>query len=560
MLKLSAICLATLLVLHTPFSVAQTRPVAALSDSALSASIDASLARHFKKDEPGATVIVTREGKPVLRKAYGMADVAKGAVMTPEHTLRLGSITKQFTAVAILMLAEEGKLAVSDDITKFLPDYPTKGKKITIEHLLTHTSGIVSYTSKRAFMAGMASDISVAQMIDSFKNDPLEFEPGTRYKYNNSAYFLLGAVIEKLSGMSYAKFVEQRIFVPLGMNNSAFEGYERGQAPRAAGHSRSDKGYSPARALSMSWPYAAGSLVSSVDDLATWDAAIGNGKLLKPASWKQAFTSYKLADGSSTNYGYGWDVAQFKGTPNISHGGGINGFSTYAMRLPEQKIYVAVLTNSDSGIVPSEMIANKAAAAAMGMPFPELQAIALTAEQLDAFTGTYKMDDKNERIIRREQDKLMMTRPGRPPVAMVPYSPTGFMLDNTLARFEFTRNASGEVSGLTVHNADGSPVNNARTGPLPAEPKAVQLSYADFDKLAGRYELAPQFILEVSRDGNRFFAQASGQGKIEIQALSPTLFWSKAVNGRLQFGKSADGKDQLVLTQGGRDQAAVRLP
>ncbi len=243
----------------------------------------------------------------------------------------------------------------------------------------------------------------------------------------------------------------------------------------------------------------------------------------------------------------------------IAHGGGINGFSTYALRMPEQKVFVAVLTNADDGIVSAEMIATKAAAAAVGQPFTDFKPVVLTTQQLDAVTGVYKIDDKSERIIRREQDKLMMLRPGRPPAVLQPFSATGFFVDNTLAHFEFGRNAAGEVNQITVHNPEG-PVVNPRTGPVPADPKPIQLAAAEFDKLVGRYALTPQFILEVSREGERFYTQASGQGKIEIVALSPTLFWAKSIDGKLQFGKSADGKEQLVMTQNGRDRTALRLP
>lgn len=200
MLKLSAVCIAALILLHTPDSAAQAGAVATASaDQPVAARIDGLFAPLFKANEPGATVIVTRDGQTVFRKAYGMADAAKGVALTPDTSMRLGSITKQFTAAGILMLAEEGKLALSDDITRFLPDYPTRGKRITIEHLLTHTSGIVSYTGKQGFGAMMNRDMPVTQMIDFFKNDPLDFEPGSVHKYNNSGYFLLGAVIEKVS-------------------------------------------------------------------------------------------------------------------------------------------------------------------------------------------------------------------------------------------------------------------------------------------------------------------------------------------------------------------------
>ncbi|MDN2673878.1 serine hydrolase [Janthinobacterium sp. SUN026] len=376
----SPLLLTLLLVLHAPASHADsastTAPASvtgASEEVALAARIDSEIAPLFKANEPGATVIVTQAGLTVFRKAYGMADVAKGLPMTPDTVMRIASISKQFTATGILMLADEGKLALDDDIQKFLPDYPSGGKRITIEHLLTHTSGIANFTNKPTFEAGMNTDQTVSQMIDSFKNDALQFEPGTRYSYSNSGYFLLGAIIEKVSGLSYAKFVEQRIFVPLGMRDSAYEGHERGSAMRAKGYTRSSagSGFEPGKAVSMTLPYAAGALVSTVDDLARWDAAVSAGTLLKPSSQQKAFTAHVLADGKSVPYGYGWSVRKMRGMPMQSHGGGIPGFSTYALRLPEKQLYVAVLTNADRGLPGAEMIAVKAATIAVGNGFPE---------------------------------------------------------------------------------------------------------------------------------------------------------------------------------------------
>jgi len=251
--------------------------------SDLASRIDASIAPLYKADAPGSTIIVTKDGKTVFRKAYGMADTGAKLAMSPDMSLRLGSITKQFTAVAILKLAEQGKLSVGDDFRKYLPDFPDKGKTITIEHLLTHTSGIPSYTGLPGFRASMAKDVTVNELIATFKDLPLEFAPGARFAYNNSGYILLGAVIEKVSGQRYADFMATQIFDPLGMQHTAYEGFERNKVLAARGHEGRDGAFRPAAALSMTLPYAAGSLVSTVDDLARWDAAITAGKLLKPA-------------------------------------------------------------------------------------------------------------------------------------------------------------------------------------------------------------------------------------------------------------------------------------
>lgn len=474
MLKLSALSfatLATLAALNATAALAQDAGAAArdvnvanvatpAAEKALAERIDALIGPYYKADAPGATVIVVQDGRTVLRKAYGMADVARRIPMTPDTALRLGSITKQFTAVGILMLVDEGKVALDDDITKFLPDYPTRGKRITIEQLLTHTSGIVSFTSKPAFFKSTGTDKSVAEMIDSFKNDPLEFEPGTRWAYNNSGYFLLGAVIEKVSGQTYAAFLEARIFKPLGMQHTAYEGQERNAGPRATGHTKGLLGgVSTAKPISMTQPYAAGALVSTVDDLARWDAAISAGKLLKPASWQKAHTSAVLADGKPTNYGYGWKIGTLRGVPMVAHDGGIDGFSTSAVRLPQQKVYVAVLTNSDAPKVQPETLALKAAAMTIGNPFPDFKAVKVDQALLDAYAGTYRIDATATRSFKRDGEKLVMQRSNRDPVTIMPFSNEEFVIPDSLTTFRFARNPKGEVSQVIVTSQGAEMVN-----------------------------------------------------------------------------------------------------
>lgn len=558
MLKLSAVAVAVILLSNPVLAQAQQPATRAATAQPLAGKLDALFKPQYKADDPGATVIVVKDGKTVFRKAYGAADVAAKTPLTPGTVLRLGSITKQFTAVAILMLAEEGKLALNDPITRFFPDYPTQGKVITIEHLLTHTSGIVSYTGKSNYVATMAKDLTVAQMIDGFRNDPLEFEPGTRFKYNNSGYFLLGAIIERVAGTSYASFLEGRIFTPLGMKDTAYEGVERSNAPRAVGYTAQEKGFAPAQPLSMSQPYAAGALVSTVDDLAKWDAAIASGKLLKPVSWKMAFTSYKLSPEKSTGYGYGWGVGTLQGTPVVDHGGGINGFRTYALRLPEQKVFVAVLSNADSGNANPEVLAKKAAALAIGKPIMEPKEIKLDAKALDAFTGMYETDDEDKRTFTSRDGKLMMARGDRSPAALTPYSKNGFFIPGTLARFEFERDAQGKVTHVTVDN-EGNRVRNGRIGDAPAEREAVKIDHAGFDARAGSYQLAPQFTITLSREGERYYAQATGQRKIEIFPASEDVFFSRDVNAELRFGKAADGAPNVVLHQNGQATPGTRL-
>ena len=563
MLLRTAICAAVLLLCQPQAALAQDTAAhparTAPGAEELASRIDGAVAPYFQADAPGATVIVVKDGKTVLRKAYGKADVQNGVAMTPDTVLRLGSITKQFTAVGILMLMEEGKLALGDNITQHLPDYPAQGKKITIEHLLTHTSGIPSYTGKPGFMSRMTQDLSVTQMVDSFKNDPLEFEPGSRYRYNNSGYFLLGAIIEKISGQPYARFMEQRIFVPLGMQHTAYEGFERSKGARAAGHTRTDKGFGPSQPLSMSQPYAAGSLVSTVDDLARWDAALQGGKLLKPASLQRAFSAYRLSDGTDTGYGYGFEVGQVQGVPMVGHGGGINGFSTYALRLPEQDLYVVVLANSDSGPVSPGVVARKAAGVAIGKPYREFTEVALPPAALDGLAGTYEVEKGVQRVFRREGDGLVMQRTGRGKVALKPLSATEFFMPASLEYFEFKRDAKGAVTHVVQHT-EGKALVQPRSGEVPAARQAVKIANAAFDTRVGRYELSPGFVLELTRDGDRYFAQATGQGKLEIFPSSDTQFFAREVDAEISFEPVAGQAGQtLVLKQGGRTLPGRRL-
>ena len=499
---------------------------------------------------------MVKDGKTVFRKAYGMADIAKKQALTPATALRIGSITKQFTATAILMLADEGKIKLDDDINRYLPDYPTHGQRITVEHLLTHTSGIVSYTGKQGYMAGMAKDMTVGEMIDRFKDDPLEFEPGADWRYNNSGYFLLGAIIEKVSGQSYADFLQRCIFTPLGMTHTAYESHELRAFPHAQAYTPDADGFRPSPRLSMTQPYAAGALVSSVDDLARWDAAIAKGKLLTASSWKRALTPYRLSSGKSTGYGYGWEIIAVRGVPAVAHGGAITGFRAYALRLPTEHIYVAVLSNADGRVTSPDGPARRAAALAMGKPYPDYQAIVPASGLLDAYAGLYRIDDKANWTVRRQGGGLTMQAPGGPLIPLQAFSDQGFFAPGSVDWIEFRRDAKGAVADLVLHQDDGDKVK-PRVGAVSAR-KAVAISHAVFDARVGRYRFQQGFEVELTREGERLFAQATNQPKLEIFALDENAFFSDEVNAELRFN-DADPANAVVLDQGGVRMNGVRL-
>jgi CubicO group peptidase (beta-lactamase class C family) len=422
----------------------------AAAETPLEQRLDAALAPMFKPNWPGATVIVTRDGKPVFRKAYGLANLPENTPMQPDMQLRMGSITKQFTAVGIMMLAEQGKLSVKDDIRKHLPDFPGKGTPITIEHLLQHTSGIPNYTALKAFRSLPDEGVTLTQVLDIFKNEPLDFAPGERFSYSNSGYFLLGLIIEKLSGMAYHDYVAKNIFEPLGMKDTAHEGFERSAKRHINGYRSNGDKIVPVADIDVTLAFSAGALVTTVDDMARWEAAISSGKLLKPASWRQAFTACRVTPDGPCNYGYGWNIGTLAGHKMIHHGGSIPGFTAQALRLPDDKVFVAVLTNGNGGAVNTPVIAYKAAGVAIGRPFTDFKAIALAPEALDAFVGTYVGADKVKRVVRRDGDKLTMQRDGRDAAPIMAHAPDSFFMEGSLANLQFQRGADGKVRSLLV--------------------------------------------------------------------------------------------------------------
>lgn len=530
------------------------------SSNDLAAAIDDLLQKSYKPGEPGASVIVVKDGKVVFRKGYGKANLELGVAIEPEMVFRLGSITKQFTAVAILMLAEQGKLSVGDEITKYLPDLPARGQKITIEHLLTHTSGIKSYTSLPEWLSLWRKDMTLKELIDLFKDKPPDFAPGESWSYNNSGYILLGAIIEKASGQSYKDFIEKQIFAPLGMNHSFYDSTDRVIAGRVSGYSKGKEGFVNCAYLSMTQPYAAGSLMSSVDDLALWDAALNTEKLVKQESLKRAWTPAVLNNGKPTHYGYGWAMNSYEGHKIVAHGGGIHGFSTDAIRLPDDRVFVAVLTNRDTGEPSPDDIAFRIAALMVGKPYKEPLAASLPAGSLERYVGVYRLN-KDDVSIRRDGGKLFISF-GLNKAEIIPVSETDFFIKGSRTHLTFSKTASG-VTGFVMHDNYGIDQGATKTDKPLAEnaaPPSIAVDPVIYESYVGEYELAPGFSIVVSKEGARLMAQATGQPKIELVPESKTKFFVKEVDARLEFVVNESGvATSLMLHQGGQDLPGKKI-
>jgi CubicO group peptidase (beta-lactamase class C family) len=525
-------------------------------DELLTSQFDKILSDRFKADEPGVTALVSRNGQVIYQKAFGMANLELGVPMQVDNIFRIGSITKQFTAIAILQLMEQGKLDLQDEITKYIPDYPTQGNKITIEHLLTHTSGIQSYTGMKDFIERITLDLKPTEMIDHFKNEPMEFEPGTKWNYNNSGYYLLGYIIEQVSGKTYPEYIEENFFKPLGMSHSLYGSDITIVKNRASGYSRGDNGYENAQAMSMTQPYSAGSIQSTVEDLFKWNQAVHEYKLVKKESLDKAFTNYKLADGTETDYGYGWSFGYVQESPTIEHGGGINGFSTMAIYLPKEDVYAVVFANCEC-ISPKD-VAARLAAAAIGKPYDRKE-ISINKDLLQGYPGVYENAKGEQRIISVSEDQLYSQRGRNQKFRIKAYDKDRFFFPDALLTIEFTRNKKGEIESLTTHSREMNEVWIKTNNPVKTQVE-LKLDPTLLETYVGEYQIAPAFTFVITRDQDRLFLQATGQMQVEIFAEAENKFFLKVNDAALEFVKDDTGQvTKAILNQGGRSTDAKKI-
>lgn len=299
-----------------------------------------------EKDGPGGVFLISKKGKPIYEKAFGLSNLELNIKLEPNNVFQIGSMTKQFTAIAILMLEQDGKLNTTDYISKYIPDYPN-GNKISIHNLLTHTSGIKDFTKTKGLSEIAQKEMTPKMMVDFFKNEPVDFQPGEKFEYNNSGYVVLGYIIELVSGKTYEDFIQLNIFDKIGMNNSYYATDRKVIKNRAYGYHQKSYGYVNKSIISFSVPYASGSLMSTLEDMLKWQNSLNKNLLLNQKETAKAFTKYKLNNGEEFQYGYGWHLKNINGIPTREHGGSIFGFKSMGVYIPSEDIYVLGFSNCD---------------------------------------------------------------------------------------------------------------------------------------------------------------------------------------------------------------------
>jgi len=398
-----------------------------------------------------------------------MADMQLNVPLDPGMNFKIGSTTKQFTAVAIMLLVERGKISLDDTISHYIKDSPDTWRSITIEHLLTHTSGIddiIDYDHIR-------DDFTVDELIQTYRNKDILFTPGEDWKYSNPGYVLLGKIIETVSGESYEQFLMTNIFEPSGMQSTTLGNNSRITKGLISGYRKTDNHYINARYMSMSHPYAAGGLVTNVNDLRKWYIALNNGKIIRRETLKKCYSPYRLNNGQFTEYGYGWFINKFKGLYNISHGGGVFGFVNHTMYLPQKGIYIALLSNRiDPNAVPgTQGIAERVAALVIGeaVVVKKQKAIVLSESELRKYTGTYRLDENshqgrvNFRLIMLEENRIFFGLNEQRRVEIFPKSINTFFIKNVPGMIRFEFNEQGNVIRFIQERSDGSELIGYKT-------------------------------------------------------------------------------------------------
>lgn len=513
---------------------------------------------------PGIALLVARDGKIMFEKGYGLADIEEKKPVTPETIFRIGSITKQFTATAILLCEEDGKLKTDDTLDKFFPGFP-RGGKITLHHLLTHTSGIRSFTGLPDFMSHVTESRTPEQMIAMFRDAPPDFEPGADWLYCNSGYFLLGEIAGKAAGRPYAELLRDRIFAQAGMTRTGVHRPGLNLPDEARGYARNGAKWKPAVNWDMSQAGGAGEIYSTVGDLFRWNEAIFNDRALKASSLKKAHTPVNVAGKSATgsqgkSYAYGWVVAEKRGLKTIWHNGGLDGFTSVIVRFPEQKVTIVALANTMTparGMSPDEAL-NVAARLFLWelmKPQPCVRETPLPdGVKLSDYTGTFDFSTVGVMRFRTSNGNLEGKLAAQQWGKLRPAGRDRFREEAVDATFEFQRDAKGAVSAVKLTQRGMN-----LTGQRFTEPKEGRVEPGKLAELAGTYDIGlGKFVLRTTGDKGALAGRLGAQQDFDyfpVDGAGDRLF-CRAVHVELEFKRNSDGKiTEMILHQNG-----IKLP
>jgi len=428
-----------------------------IQDVQMNNSVDSLVSPQFAGNQPGISILIAKNGQIVYRKAFGSANMELNAPMQPDMVFRIGSITKQFTAVAILQLVEQGKISLQDSVQQYIKDFPSKGYTITIENLLTHTSGLVDYTSMNDPDPYIERrDFTPEFLINYFKKEPLQFKPGTKYSYSNSNYLLLGYIIQLVSGEGYHQYMADNVIKRADLTHTLYTEEKTIVPNRVQGYDRYNGFFENCYYQTLSLGFACGDLLSTTEDLYKWNNAVISGKLVSKTYIDKAFTPYKLSDGTFSTYGYGWFIEPIYGSLCIHHEGQTSGFIALEKYFPQKDIYISILTNVKTSDDKTDFSDNrfrlfdKITSLALGRQL--VKEVNVSDTLLNDYVGTYSATfNKSTLTIYKRNGKLYadLSNGTGKNMVLLALSQTKFLLPDTTttSTFEFITE-NGKVTKL----------------------------------------------------------------------------------------------------------------
>jgi CubicO group peptidase (beta-lactamase class C family) len=406
---------------------------------------------------PGCVVLVAKSDKIIYRKAFGLADREQNIPMNPEMLFRIGSMTKQFTAIAILQLVEEGKIGLQDSIQKYIKDFPPKGYTITIENLLTNTSGIKDYLSEISNPSKQKETYTPKEGVDYIKDEPLNFKPGSEYRYSNSNYYLLGYIIEMVTGKTFENYLKESVLDKAGLKNTFYIHPQKNMADMPQGYSRFDGKIEKAALQDVTIMYSAGALISNTDDIYKWHQALYNQQLVKKGMVEKATTPFQFPDGTFAEYGYGWFIKNIDGSKTIEHSGSTDGFQSDEIYLPNENVFIVTLFNCYEADMDWQLLTNDIARLVIGKAINENFNVKETI--LQSYVGTYEvtLNKINHKLIVTFADGRLFIEASNPDdrlpkVLLYAKSESEFYMKEAPLKFEFVRDNNNGFKIVTYNN------------------------------------------------------------------------------------------------------------
>lgn len=509
--------------------------------------IDRFLITQFKPDEPGGVVLVAKNGHVLYKKAFGMADLELNVPVNDSMIFQIGSNTKQFTAVAILQLVEKDKLQLEDTLGKFYAAAPYPVGSITIRQLLSHTSGLTEQNEK------IVADLLAGKRIE---NPVTDIIPGAKWEYNNTNFFALGRIIEKITGQSYAEYIREHIFKPAGMTHSYVDEPTAVIKNRAHGYGR-EKNVN-IRVADLLNGNAAGGIQATAEDMLKWIEAVRANRLLKPETLQLAFTPQKLKDGRATDYGFGWYIQELHGSAARRHGGRTFNQTSETLYLPQEDVYVIILTNTSDAFIPIRAMARVVAGIAINKPYVfDDQPVDKNA--LKPYTGLYENDFGEFLNISDEEGKLVWQRPNGGKARLGFAGNNEFFLPQDLYRLNFNKDAAGKITSLTFSKVEMMPMIWHKTQrPLLklAQDKIPDKILANY---SGKYFLPGADTITIIRQGVNLFYKVNDK-ELLLAAKDSAHFFALKADIAITFTKEpATNNPALTITENKKNKQYLKL-